>query len=257
MLEQQQPQQQPTPPASNKKWIALAIGGGCALVACLGLVVALAVSFLTPKVIQTLNPTGVVENAIPVSPEPNNAGTPGTGVASQGPGNTIGDPNAPVKIVEYADFQCPYCQRYWQDTEPKIIETYVKTGKVYYEYRSVGGFIGPESAAAAEAAYCAGDQGKFWAYHDTLFSNWTGENVGDFTRDKLSQYASSLGLDLTTFDSCLSSGKYAARLEQDVNDAKAGGIQATPSFLVNGKLLEGAQPFAVFQQAIGDALQGK
>jgi len=76
--------------------------------------------------------------------------------------NTMGDPNAPVRIIEYADFQCPYCLQYWRATEPQIIKTYVATGKVYYEYRSVGAFIGPDSALAAEAVYCAGDQNKFW-----------------------------------------------------------------------------------------------
>ncbi len=171
--------------------------------------------------------------------------------------NTMGDPQASVKIIEYADFQCPFCVRFWQETEPQIISTYVATGKVVYEYRSVGAFIGPDSALAAEAAYCAGDQGKFWEYHDVLFSNWTGENVGDFTPFKLSLYAATVGLDQITLDDCVSQGKYIGRVQQDVTDADASGIKATPSFLINGKLLEGAQPFDVFQQAIESALQGK
>ena len=255
MLEEQQGQQQPAPARSNKKWIALAIGGGCALVACLGLIVALAVSFLAPTIAQRVNPTSIVQDLVPVTPQSNAPGAPA--ISSEGPGNTMGDPNAPVKIIEYADFQCPYCRRHWQETEPQIIDAYVKTGKVYYEYRSVGAFLGPESGAAAEAAYCAGDQGKFWEYHGTLFSHWTGENVGDFTDEKLRQYAASLGLDQAAFDSCLRSRKYADRLQQDVQDAKADGIKATPSFLVNGTLIEGAEPFAVFQQVIDAALQGK
>lgn len=168
----------------------------------------------------------------------------------------MGDPNARVKIIEYADFQCPYCRLYWQQTEPQIIETYVKTGKVYYQYRSVGAFLGEESANAAEAAYCAGDQGKFWEYHDTLFKNGTGENVGDFTKEKLSGYAAALGLDKATFDTCLNGGKYGPRVQQDVNQAKSDGVQATPTFIVNGQKIEGAQPFAVFQKAIDEALQG-
>src|SRR5688572_10336155 len=76
--------------------------------------------------------------------------------------NATGNPDAPVKIIEYSDFQCPYCRNFWRDTEDQLIDQYVKTGKVYFEYRSVGLFIGPESARAAEVAYCAGDQEKFW-----------------------------------------------------------------------------------------------
>ena len=250
-------QAQPAPARSNRKWIALAIGGGCALVACLGLVVALAVTFLTPMIARTNQQVTVVSTEV-VAPSPVTGGdTQVAGGLAQQPSNTMGNPYAPVTIVEYADFQCPFCVRYWQETERQIVLTYVKTGKVYYEYRSVGGFIGPESAAAAEAAYCAGDQGKFWEYHDTLFSKWTGENVGDFSADKLQQYAAEDGLDGDVFSNCLSSGKYADRLQQDVDSAKAAGVQATPSFLVNGKLIEGAQPFSVFQQAIEAALQGK
>ncbi len=266
MLEQPVPPQQPpqtTPSGSNKKWIGLVIGGGCIALACVGLIIGVVLYFI-PVISRTVSPTSIIENVVPVTPTsiaenlvPVTPGPAQPNAPSGGPSNTMGDPNAPVKIVEYADFQCPYCLRYWQETEPQIIDNYVKTGKVYYEYRSVGDFIGPESGAAAQAAYCAGDQGKFWQYHDTLFSHWTGENVGDFADSKLTAFAAALGLDQAAFDSCLHSGKYASRLEQDVNNAKADGVQATPSFLINGTLMEGAQPYSAFQQAIEAALQGK
>ncbi len=168
--------------------------------------------------------------------------------------NTMGDPNAPVRIIEYGDFQCPYCLRFWQLTEPKIIETYVKTGKVFFEYRSMGAFIGPESAAAAEAAYCAADQGKFWEYHDTLFSNWTGENVGDFSDEHLHQFARLVGLNETTFDQCLILGLNKARVERDVESARSNKVRVTPTFLINGKMVEGAQPFEIMQREIEAAL---
>ncbi len=254
--------EQPQLPASSARrsptrWIALAIVGVFALVGCAGLVVALLLTIIVPQLrSSTSQPVVSTTGAAvptPVKVDP----TAAARVIPQQPANSLGNPDAPVKIVEYADFQCPYCMQFWKETEPQIIEQYVKTGKVYYEYRSVGAFLGPESGAAAQAAYCAGDQGKFWQYHDTLFSNWTGENVGDFTNDKLQGYAASLGLDEATFSDCLGSGKYAALLKQDVKDAKAGGIQATPSFLINGKLLEGALPFASFQEVIDAALQGK
>ncbi len=246
----QPPQEPPSPPArSNRNWIAIAIGGGCALLACLVVIAALALRAIAPQLIGQFNQIIAGAASTPAS-------APG-GVRTPAQGSYMGDPNAPIKIVEYADFQCPFCRAFWQETEPQIVETYVKTGKVYYEYRSVGAFIGPESASAAEAAYCAGDQGKFWPYHDLLYTNWTGENVGDFSTSNLQKFATTLGLDQATFNACLSNGKYVERVQQDVNDARSDGVRATPSFLVNGKMIKGAQPFSVFQQAIEAALQGK
>ncbi len=223
--------------------------------ACVALIAALGFAVFAPTTSRvfsqitnlTPNPQTVPANVImpPARPHP------------QADGNKMGDPNAPVKIIEYADFQCPYCLHYWEDTEPQIIQNYVATGKVYYEYRSMGGFIGPESEAAAAAAYCAGDQGKFWEYHDILFANWTGENAGDFTQTKLQQFATALSLNLDQFNTCLNNGNYTARVNQDVTDAHVAGVQATPSFLINGKLLEGAQPYEDFQKEIDAALQGQ
>jgi protein-disulfide isomerase len=249
-----QESQQPARGHSRPGWVVFAIAGG-ALVACAALVVAVVASIFIPRMRATgTAPTPFAQQA-PVTAEPATALVPTLG--AQQPPNSMGSPSARVKIIEYADFQCPYCMQFHQDTEPKIINEYVRTGKVYFEYHSVGAFLGEESGAAAQGAYCAGDQGKFWEYHDALFSHWTGENVGDFTNDKLEQYAASLGLDAASFQDCLSSGKYAAILDQDVKDARAAGIRATPSFMINGKLLEGALPFADFQQAIEAALQGQ
>ncbi len=265
MLSEQKPQetqepvqpQQPAPQHSNRNWLPWVIGGGCVLLVCAGVAVVAVGALLMQRVSGTVSqqPPATMEVAIPVQPGATAIPTPH--VAAQQPPNSMGDLNAPVKIIEYADFQCPYCMRFHQETEPQIIDQYVKTGKVYFEYHSVGAFLGDESGAAAEAAYCAGDQGKFWEYHDTLFSHWTGENVGDFTNDKLQQYAAALGLDQSSFNNCLSSGKYAPLVQQDATDARAAGVKATPSFLINGKLVEGALPFSAFQQAIEAALLGK
>ena len=168
--------------------------------------------------------------------------------------NQMGNPDAPVKIIVYSDFQCVYCMNYWDETEPLIIENYVKTGQVYYEYRSFGDFLGLESATAAEAAYCAGDQGQFWAYHDIIFLNWTGEGEGDFSQARLDAYAEALGLDVKAFSDCLENGKYQYEVEEDVTNANADGIHATPSFLINGELVEGALPYSVFEDKIEAAL---
>ena len=176
--------------------------------------------------------------------------------------NTAGDPNAPITITEYSDFQCPYCRIFFENTEALLLEKYVATGTVYFVYKSVGEFIGPESKAAAEAAYCAGDQGKFWEMHDILFANQTGENVGAYTDRRLEVFADEIGLDRAEYDDCVSSGKYAELADQDAADATAAGIQATPSFVityeVNGetqtRLIQGAQGIDVFTQEIEASL---
>jgi protein-disulfide isomerase len=176
--------------------------------------------------------------------------------------NSTGDPQAPITITEYSDFQCSYCKKFSDETEKQLVDKFVAGGQVRFIYRSFGLFIGPESQAAAEASYCAGDQGKFWQFHDILFANHTGANVGDYTTKKLQAFAKTLGLDMNAFNSCLSSGKYAERVTQDGIDGQAAGIKATPSFvltyIVNGqvksKLIEGAQPLSVFQTEIEAAL---
>jgi protein-disulfide isomerase len=169
--------------------------------------------------------------------------------------NGMGDPNAPVKIIEYSDFQCPYCGRFTLDTEQQLIDSYIATGKVYFEYHSFGDFIGTESARAAEAAYCAGDQNKFWEMHDIIFANQNGENQGAFTDKRLTAFANKLGLDMAVFNDCFTSGKYAAQVKQDGVDATQANVKATPSFLINGTLLEGAQPFSAFQTEIDGQLK--
>lgn len=169
--------------------------------------------------------------------------------------NAMGDPNAPVKIIEYSDFQCPYCAKFTADTEQQLIDTYVATGKVYFEYHSFGEFIGAESVRAAEAAYCAGDQEKFWEMHDLIFANQNGENQGTFSDKYLSALAAKAGVDVATFNDCFNNGKYAAQVKQDGIDAAKSGIQSTPSFLINGTLFEGAQPFAAFQAQIDPLLK--
>jgi protein-disulfide isomerase len=176
--------------------------------------------------------------------------------------NAAGDSKAPIRIDEYGDFQCPHCRNFYLQTEPQLVEQYVATGKVYFVYHSFGSFIGQESEAAAEAAYCAGDQNKFWEMHDMLFTNQLGENANSFTDRRLRAMASELGLDSGEFNSCLSNGTYTSKVTQDAKDALAAGVQATPSFVmtyvVNGQtktqLITGAQPIESFQQAIDAAM---
>lgn len=176
--------------------------------------------------------------------------------------NKVGNPDAPIKIDEYADFQCPYCRIFFENTEKLLMDNYVANGTVYFEYHSFGEFIGAESVSAAQAAYCAGDQGKFWQMHATIFTNQTGENVGAFSDRRLIAFAEQLELDMDEWNSCYDSGKYSDKIEQDGKDALAVGAEATPTFIltytVNGevktKSIQGAQTFDVLQQEIEAAL---
>jgi protein-disulfide isomerase len=171
--------------------------------------------------------------------------------------NAMGDPNAPVKITEYSDFQCPYCKRFSDETEKQIVDTYVATGKVYFVYVPYGpggNYIGPESKAAAMAAFCAGDQGKFWEFHDILFANQTGENVGDYKDKRLLAFAETLSLDMTKFRSCFDGNQFAQKLQEGLTQGQQAGVGGTPYFLINGTPVEGAQPFENFKQVIDTAL---
>jgi protein-disulfide isomerase len=179
--------------------------------------------------------------------------------------NTAGDPDAPIKIEEFADFQCPFCEQFHKQTQPLLIQHYVDTGKVQFVYRSMGNFVSQnkgggrtESQDAALAAYCAADQGKFWEMQDTLFANVLGEDAGSFTDRRLQAIAEKVGLDMTEFNSCYNSDKYADQVQQDFTDGTAAGVTGTPGFrityTVNGetktKPLAGAQPFSTFQQEL-------
>jgi protein-disulfide isomerase len=168
--------------------------------------------------------------------------------------NVAGDPNAPVEIVEYSDYQCPWCQRFTEEIEPALIEEYINTGKVRLVYRSMGQWIGSESLEAAEAAYCAGDQDKFWEYHDVLFANLTGENVGAFSSARLQGFARNLKLNLSEFNACRSSDKHLERVNQDRADGDKLGVQGTPTFFINGNLYGGSFSVEGFRQVIEAAL---
>ena len=155
--------------------------------------------------------------------------------------NTLGDPNAPVKVEEYADFQCPACASWSQNIEKQFLDKYVKTGKVQFIFHTFS-FIDDRSTTqelknAAAAAYCAMDQGKFWEYHDIIYANQTGENIGDFSDRRLAAFASKLGLNMSEFNSCYSSGKYTQRVLEEKAAAEKLGLKSTPSFVVDGKLV--------------------
>jgi protein-disulfide isomerase len=161
--------------------------------------------------------------------------------AAQTDGLTMGDPNAKVKVVEFADFQCPFCGTYWSQLEPTIITQYVDTGKVHFTYHPFS-FLGrgnawDESVKSAEAAYCANDQDMFWEYHGMIYANQNGENQGAFSETNLVAFAEALELDIAAFKSCLKNGTYTAQVQTDNENASALGASYTPSFLINGQIV--------------------
>jgi protein-disulfide isomerase len=157
------------------------------------------------------------------------------------PGRTKGNPDAKVTLVVYADFQCPYSRQFALDVERRLDDEYVKTGKITYTYKYFPvidqGRIG-ESHWAAYAAECANEQGKFWEYHDKLFAEWTGENVGAFTRAFLKKYAADVNLDLAAFNQCLDSDRYATLVMEQLIEALQLKLPGTPSFLLNGRKID-------------------
>jgi protein-disulfide isomerase len=163
----------------------------------------------------------------------------------------MGDPEAPVVIEEFSDFQCTYCRQFFLETEKLLINQYVSTGKVYFIYRTLGSWLGPGSQYSAEAVYCASDQDMFWEYHDALFTN---QGRMEFYPTNLIQLADNLGLDLNVFGNCVESYKYRDQVKKDLTDGVSAGVRGTPSFLINGRLVVGAQPFSFFQQEIEAAL---
>jgi len=169
-----------------------------------------------------------------------------------------GNPNAPVTVVEFSDFQCPFCSRFFTQTLPVLEENYIKTGKIKLVYKDFPlDTLHPNARPAHIAAECADEQGKFWDYHDVLFENqsqWNRLSSADLS-SQLTQYATSMGLNSASFDSCLSSPSIADEVNADFLQAAQYGATGTPTFFIgnekNGFIkLVGAQPYAAFQAVI-------
>jgi protein-disulfide isomerase len=170
-----------------------------------------------------------------------------------GGGRVLGDANAPVTVVEYADFQCPICKRAESSVVSRIEKDYVQQGKVKIEFRMFP-FLGQESFNAAQAAEAARDQGKFWEYHDALFNAQGQENGGNFTYETLVVLAGKVGLDVPKFEATLSANTYLAPIQSEADGARSSGVSSTPTFYIGDTKILGAQPYAQFQAAIDAAL---
>ena len=161
----------------------------------------------------------------------------------------MGDPNAPITILEWGDYHCTFCYKFHQNTFDVINEEFIKTGKVKLIFKDFP-LNGPDSKLAAEASYCAHDQEKYWEYHDQLYENWAGERTGWITREALSKFAESINLDKVEFNKCLDENKYKNKINSIYEFGNSIGIDATPSFLVfnDEKIIKirGNQPLEVF-----------
>ncbi|MEN8145614.1 MAG: thioredoxin domain-containing protein, partial [Gemmatimonadota bacterium] len=156
----------------------------------------------------------------------------------------LGLADAPVTIVEYTDYGCPWCAKYAEETYPRLLAEH--GGKIRYSVRNFPvGQLHPQAPKAAEAAECAADQERFWEYHDVLFENRTTLDV-----PSLKEYAAQLGLDRPRFEACLDSGEKADLVQADFQEGIANGVRGTPTFFVNGRSLVGAQPLEVFERII-------
>jgi protein-disulfide isomerase len=166
----------------------------------------------------------------------------------------LGDPSAPLTIVEFGDYQCHQCYNWFHNTKPAIESQYIQTGKANLVFVDMA-FLGNDSPRAAQASYCAEDQGMYWEYHGLLYTSQESKIDGGWAdSERLKAFAFSLGLEMELFESCLDSGKYSKRVQYNTQEAREHGVRGTPGFFIVGpdgqQQLAGAQPFSVFKQIL-------
>lgn len=167
-----------------------------------------------------------------------NANQPATIDTSLASGNILGKTDAPVRVDEFSDFQCPSCGNFARRVLPQLEERYIKTGKIQFAYNHFA-FLGEESTRAAEASECANDQGKFWDLAEILFNNQAGENLGAFSDVKLEGFAQQLGLNMEQYKACMADRRHLAKIQRSNQYAQSHGVQGTPTLFVNGVMVNG------------------
>lgn len=238
---------EPKRSALSAPWLLLLIGlliGGLAGFSLYPLIVT------EPKVNENAGPLASVEDSGPLNkPDPHQSVM--LAVIS-GARHFYGDPNAPVTIVEFGDFNCGYCGRWARETFPQIDEKYIQTGKVRMAYVHFP-ILGADSMTAAEGTECAAKQDRFWDYHNVLYAH---QGIG-FTPANLTSLAGDLGLNTEAFGSCLANFTDRASIEDDIRLSQVMGVRGTPAFLVNGIPLAGAYPYEDFERVIEGILSGE
>lgn len=190
--------------------------------------------------------------ALPAEPAPGEERVDGVATGNL---TMMGDENAPVTIIEFSDFECPFCEAFYSQTLSQIKSEYVDTGKAKLYYRHYPLAFHPAAVPAGLASECANEQGRFWEYHDMVFENQARiSGGGDNANTALKEFAANLGLNANQFDSCFDSAKYQANVDQDLNDGTAAGVSGTPTVFVNGRRIVGAQPYATFKAIIDEEL---
>ncbi len=164
----------------------------------------------------------------------------------------LGDPNAPITLIEFGDYQCHFCNVHFHNTEHSLLENFIDTGKVKMIFKDFT-IIGPDSINAAHGTHCANDQGKFWEYHDILYNNWTGENNGWASSDNLIRFAQEVELNVDQWSDCMIDERYSQIISNSNKDARDLGITGTPAFFVIGPdnkitRISGAQPYESFEK---------
>jgi len=226
---------------------SLGIGAGIAIVSIIS-------AFLAVNMIDVGPELQFEENA----PKPQTEGNP-LALFTANASPYRGSDDAPITLVEFGDYQCLFCNKFFHETEENILKNYVDTGKVKIIFKDFT-IIGPDSIGAAHASHCAQDQGKFWEYHDELYNNWAGENNGWASSENLVKFAQNIGLNEEEFNQCMSDKKYKKFVEASSNDARNLGITGTPAFFVIGQdnqvtRIQGAQPYDVFLNIFEEELQ--
>ncbi len=166
----------------------------------------------------------------------------------------LGDPLAPITIVEFGDYQCHQCYNWYHNTKPAITTNYIETGKANLVFVDLA-FLGRDSPKAAQATYCADDQGMYWEFHNLLYTSQESQIDNGWTNtERLKAFAFGMGLDMELFESCLDSGKHSKRVQFNSSQAKEHSIRGTPGFFIinsdEQKQLSGAQPFSVFKEVL-------
>lgn len=171
----------------------------------------------------------------------------------------LGNEKAKVMVIEFSDFQCPFCRSFWRDTLPQLKKEYIDTDKIKFVYRDFPLDFHVGAKPAAEGAECARDQDKFWELHDKIFQEQDKQGQGtiSFTKTDVVKWAGQVGLNMTKFNQCLDSGKYKIEVEKDIADGSAAGVSGTPTVFINGRSLVGAQPYSSFKAIIDEELSKK
>lgn len=210
---------------------------------------------------------GSINNQQPAQAAAPQPQQPTKGIASVDDDPVLGDKNAPVTIVEFSDYECPFCKRHFDETFPQLVKNYVDTGKVKIVYRDFPlSFHDPMATKEAVAANCAGKQGgdsKYFEYHDEIFTR-TKSNGNGLSEADLTTIATDLGLNLSSFNSCIADAAQTDEVKKDIADGSAAGASGTPTFVIgkstntgeiDGDLVVGAQPYAAFQAVIDPLLE--